>query len=49
MNGDSVLTCGTGGELLGQIPVCRGSGNLNKLSFKCYSPSRSLEFFQMRS
>ena len=27
LEGDSVLECGTGGELQGQIPVCRGSGN----------------------
>ena len=24
LEGDSVLQCGTGGELLGQVPICRG-------------------------
>ena len=33
LEGDSVLQCGIGGKLQGQVPVCRGSGN----SFKCLS------------
>ena len=28
LHGDSVLECGAGGELLGQVPVCRNSGIL---------------------
>ena len=28
LHGDSVLECGAGGELLGQVPVCRNPGNI---------------------
>ena len=30
LEGDSVLQCGTGGKLQGQVPFCRGSGKLFK-------------------
>ena len=28
LDGDSVLECGTGGQLQGKMSLCRGSGNL---------------------
>ena len=28
LEGDSVLQCLTGGKLQGQVPVCRGPGNI---------------------
>ena len=32
LEGDSVLQCGTGGKIQGQVPVCREPGNLFILS-----------------
>ena len=32
LEGDSVLQCGTGGKMQGQVPVCREPGNLFMLS-----------------